>query len=111
MWLLDANMDVHLLPVLREYGVDSGAATRRGWGSLDNGELVRAAAGSGFSCLLTQDRLLAESAASTLKQFPEFSVVVVGLPQRPWREYGEQFRVAWAASPIRPIPGRVTYWP
>jgi len=63
MWLLDANMDVHLLWVLRDVGVACEAATRRGWAALDNGALVAAGAGAGFTCLLTQDRLFGESAA------------------------------------------------
>ena len=111
MWLLDANMDVHLLSLLAELGVQSDAATRRGWGMLDNGRLVSAAAGAGFTCILTQDRLFGRSAASALNSFPSFSVVVVHLPQGPWREYGERFRSAWAASPISPIPGQVSHWP
>ncbi len=57
MWLLDANMDVHLVSLLREFGIRCEAATRRGWGALDNGELVAAAAGAGFTTLLTKDRL------------------------------------------------------
>ncbi|MBI3665523.1 MAG: hypothetical protein HY236_04740 [Acidobacteria bacterium] len=111
MWLLDANMDVHLLALLSEFGVPSEAATRRGWAALDNGELVSAAAGAGFTCLLTQDRLFGESAAAALRAFPRLSVVVVHLPQRPWREYREQFRAAWTADPLRPVPGRVVHWP
>jgi len=57
MWLLDANMDVHLLSLLSELGVPTEAATRRGWGALDNGALVSAAVRAGITCLLTQDRL------------------------------------------------------
>ncbi len=89
MWLLDANMDVHLLALLREFDVEGEAATRKGWGALDNGELVSAAAEAGFTCLLTQDRLFGESAAHALKAYPNFSVVVVRLRQKPWREYQE----------------------
>ena len=111
MWLLDANMDVHLLSLLREFGVESEAATRRGWGALDNGELVSAAAEGGFTCLLTQDRLFGESAVHALKAYPNFSVVVVRLRQKPWREYQEQFRLAWAATPIQPVPGQTLHWP
>ena len=111
MWLLDANMDVHLMSLLGEFGVPCDAATRRGWGALSNGELVRAASEAGFTCLLTQDRLFGESAAPTLRAFPDFSVVIVRLPQRPWQEYREQFRAAWTASPIVPNLGRISYWP
>jgi hypothetical protein len=33
MWLLDANMDVHLVEVLREFNVSNDTAASRGWGS------------------------------------------------------------------------------
>jgi hypothetical protein len=88
MWPLDANLDVHLLTPLEE-------------------ACVRA----GFTCLLTQDRLFAESAALALRQFPEFAVVLVRLPQRPWRQYCEAFRGRWAQGPIRSAAGRVVGWP
>jgi hypothetical protein len=51
MWLLDANMDVH---------------GQRGWKSLSNGELLRAAVDAGFKCLLTRDQLFGESASQAL---------------------------------------------
>lgn len=111
MWLLDANMDVHLLPLLREFGIQAEAATRRGWGALRNGELVSLAANAAFECLLTRDRLFAKSAAGGLKDHPGFCVVVVHLPQKPWREYQEQFRRAWLDAPIVPLPGQTVHWP
>jgi predicted nuclease of predicted toxin-antitoxin system len=110
VWLLDANMDVHLLSLLRELGVSCDAASRRGWAALENGDLTAAAA-AGFRCILTQDKLFAESARAALAAVPEFSVVLVRLPQRRWREYGEQFRQAWQAIPIRPVPGHIIAWP
>lgn len=111
MWLLDANMDVHLLSLLQEFGIKVEATTRRGWRGLDNGGLVSAAVAAGFRCLLTQDRLFGESAARALKTYPQFAVVVVHLPQRPWREYRQDFSAAWSQSPIRPIPGQIVHWP
>lgn len=111
MWLLDANVDVHLLSLLREYGVECDAATKRGWGALSNGDLVATAAAAGFTVLLTRDRLFAESAAPVLKTVPGFSVVFVRLRQWPWREYREEVRAAWDASPIRPVAGQVVEWP
>lgn len=111
MWLLDANMDVHLEGVLEEYGVPCDTAGNRGWKALSNGDLVASAAAAGFRCLLTRDRLFGESASRALKLFPGFAVVVVGLPQLPWRQYREQFVAAWAESPIQPIPGQLNHWP
>jgi hypothetical protein len=111
MWLLDANMDVHLLVLLQEFGQKTEATTKRGWGALNNGDLVSAAVKEGFTCLLTQDRLFAEAASRALKAHPNFAVVVVHLPQRPWPQYQESFKAAWLKSPISPTPGKVIHWP
>jgi len=81
MWLLDANMDVHLLALLQQFGQKTEATTRRGWAALNNGDLVSIAVKEGFTCLLTQDRLFAEAAARALK------------------------------APIQPVPGQILHWP
>ena len=111
MWLLDANMDVHLLSLLEQFGVKCEATTRRGWQALNNGDLVSAAVKAGFTCLLTQDRLFGEAAARALKAHPLFSVVIVHLPQFPWKQYHPAFNSAWANSPIVPAPGKIIVWP
>jgi hypothetical protein len=111
MWLLDANVDIHLVSFLGNYGIPCDAATRRGWGGLTNGSLVAAAIGAGFTCLLTHDRLFAESASRVLADSPTFSVVIIHLLQKPWRAYIEQFRTAWERQPIVPQPGAVILWP
>jgi len=102
MWLLDANMDVHLVEVLRGYGIACDTAAARGWKALSNGDLVAAAIEGGFECLLTRDRLFGESAARALKRFPQFAVVLVELPQQPWREYRERFAASWDERRIEP---------
>jgi len=79
MWLLEANIDVHLVSVLAGFDISCDTAGQRGWKSLSNGELARAAVDAGFKCLLTRDRLFGESASQALKQFPEFEVVVVNV--------------------------------
>ena len=51
MWLLDANIDVHLVPVLAGFKISCDTAGKRGWKALSNGDLVRAAVEAGFrSC-------------------------------------------------------------
>jgi len=35
MWLLDANMDVHLVQTLNELGVSCDTAANRGWKALE----------------------------------------------------------------------------
>ena len=111
MWLLDANVDVHLAAVLKEFGFPCQTTASRGWKALSNGDLVAAAAAAGFRCLLTRDQLFGESASRVLKSFPEFAVVVVTLPQQRWEHYRERFWEAWAESPIQPVPGRLVRWP
>ena len=111
MWLLDANLDIHLNELLRAFGVECDTAENRGWKALRNGDLVAAAVAAGFDTLLTRDLLFAESASRAWRLFPEFSVVVVTLPQLPSRPYLEAFASLWAISPIRPQPGRLVVWP
>jgi hypothetical protein len=111
MWLLDANVDVHLAPMLNQRGIPCDTVARRGWKVLSNGELVATAFAEGFRCLLTRDQLFGESASQALKSFPEFAVVVITLPQQRWTEYCRRFLEAWTASPILPTPGRLVHWP
>ena len=111
MWLLDANMDVHLAGLLEQYGVACDTAAKRGWKALSNGDLVATASGAGFECILTRDQLFGESASRALGLFPHFAVVIVTLPQRQWQQYRAGFQQAWAKAPIQPIPGCLVHWP
>jgi len=111
MWLLDANMAVQLADALAGLGIECDTAKRRGWAALQNGELVAALVQSGFTCILTQDRLFASSAAQALRENETIGVVIITLPQRPWEEYQEQFLAAWNRTPIQPLPGHVINWP
>jgi len=76
MWLLDANVDVHLAPVLSQFGIACRTAANRGWKALDNGELVTTAVAAGFDCILTRDHAFAESATRALLLHPKFALVV-----------------------------------
>lgn len=111
MWLLDANVDVHLVAVLKQWGILCDTASHRGWKAVSNGELVAKAFQEGFRCLLTRDRLFGEAASEALRLFPDFGIVVITLPQARWPEYRQQFLEAWANSPIQPLPGRIISWP
>jgi len=90
MWLLDANMDVHLVSVLESFGIACDTAANRGWKALSNGELVTAAVAAGFVCLLTRDQLFGQSASRALT-FPQFAVVVIDVPQQTWNLYRARF--------------------
>lgn len=111
MWLLDANLDVHLVEVLAGYGVSAETASSRGWKGLSNGHLVAAAVEGGFTCLLTRDRLFGESASRALKAHSTFAVVLVNLPQLRSELYLKQFSDLWSISPIEPSPGEFVEWP
>jgi hypothetical protein len=110
MWLLDANMDVHLVDLLSEFGISCESAIQRGWGDLSNGQHVAAAADAGFNCILAHERLFAESASGSMRSAPDLTIIVIHFPQRPWREYVRQFRLAWTQHPIMPFPGSVIHW-
>jgi hypothetical protein len=111
MWLPDANLDIHLVGLLRSYEIDCDTAENRGWKALRNGDLVAAAAGNGFDSLVTKDQLFAESASRIWRLYPKFAIVVVTLPQLPSQRYMEAFARAWAAQPIRAVPGEIVNWP
>jgi predicted nuclease of predicted toxin-antitoxin system len=111
VWLLDANIDVRIVTILAEFGVESRTAQSLGWKDLSNGDLVSAAVGAGFTCLLTRDALFAESAARALRHFPQFAVVIVRLPQQKWPTYAAAFRSVWPSDPIAPRAGQVIRWP
>ena len=111
MWLLDANVPAALVVLLEEFGIESATAQSRGWGALSNGALVEVAATGGFSCLLTRDRSLSQTAARALKRFSGFAVILVTLPQLRERKFLEAFRSAWQKDMIAPVGGRVISWP
>src|SRR5438132_13952907 len=102
MWLLDANMPVQLVSLLADLGIEAESGVASGWNTLENGELVSAAVQAKFSVLLTRDRLFTESAAGALKTYPEFSVVLLTLPQARADRLVRAFRTAWRTSQIIP---------
>ena len=111
MWLLDANMPVQLVALLKELGIESDSALARGWNTLSNGRLVRMAAEAKFSALLTRDRLFGEAAAGALRSHPDFCVVRVTLPQLRATQFLPAFRAAWQKAQIVPASGRIIEWP
>ncbi len=111
MWLLDVNMPRQLQGLLAELGISAETAVSRGWGTLVNGDLLEAAAASGFTSLLTRDRLFGESVARILAQHPAFSLVIITLPQARAAHFLASFRAAWGKNPIRPNPGQIQIWP
>lgn len=111
MWLLDVNLPKKVGGLLGEFGIEARSADDQGWGGLSNGALVEVAQKAGFRCILTRDRLFGESAAQALKRFPAVCIVLVTIPQLRGPEFLNQFRRAWAHSPIQPVGGRLLRWP
>jgi Domain of unknown function (DUF5615) len=106
MWLLDANMPVQPIALLTELGVEADSAVARGWNTVSNGSLVRAAVKAKFTALLTRDRLFGESAAQALRAHKDFGIVRVTLPQLRASQFLAAFRTAWQTARIIPAPGQ-----
>lgn len=70
MWLLDANLDIHLVELLRRLQIDCDTAENRGWKALRNGELVAAAVNAGFNTLLTKGSAVCGIGVTRLARFP-----------------------------------------
>jgi uncharacterized protein DUF5615 len=112
MWLLDANMPVQLVALLRDdFGVNADHAVNLGWTALSNGLLVKSAIDGGFSAILTRDRLFGESAASALKGQREFCIVLITLPQLRAPQFLQAFQGAWQIAKIITAPGQMIEWP
>jgi predicted nuclease of predicted toxin-antitoxin system len=111
VWLLDANVDIRISEVLAGLGISSRTTESQGWKPLSNGNLVSVAVAKGFTCLVTRDQLFTESAARSLRLFPQFAIVVLQLGQCKRSQYLAQFRQAWVIEPIVPIPGKSIGWP
>ena len=111
MWLLDANMPLQLVTLLRDLGIEADSAVARGWSTLSNGRLVEAAVQANFAALLTRDRTFEMSARSVLKQYPEFCVVCVILAQTRASQFLSAFLSAWQREAIKPVPGLTIDWP
>ncbi|MGO8813927.1 MAG: hypothetical protein ACLQVG_04575 [Terriglobia bacterium] len=76
--LFDQGTPVPLRPFLKGHTVKSAA--QRGWSTLANGDLLRAAEAAGFDLLLTTDKNLVYQ--QSLKD-REIAIVVLGNPQWP----------------------------
>jgi len=111
MWLLDANMPLQLVDFLKSLGIETDSAIARGWNRLSNGALVGVAAETGFSALLTRDRLFGESASRALKAHAKFCVILIALPQLRAADFLDAFKAAWDKQPIVPVRGHFLEWP
>jgi predicted nuclease of predicted toxin-antitoxin system len=111
MWLLDKNVPIQLIGLLGELGIEAVTADAKNWGALKNGELVSAAVADGISCIVTRDRLFAESAAKAIRLHASLSIVLLTLTQARAPVFLEAFSAAWSSAPILTVPGSLVRWP
>ena len=87
--LLDENVPVDILPVLRATGIEAESVNFIGWKRLQNGELIIRARAE-FNLLLTRDKDFDEE---YLKKHvtPTFGIVLLAIPQQPGPAYTAAF--------------------
>jgi hypothetical protein len=86
-------------------------AQAAGWKALSSGDLVTAAVQAVFRSMLTRDRVFGESASRALKSFPQFAIVVVGIPQQRWQQYRERFASTERSAQFERVAGQLIHWP
>jgi hypothetical protein len=85
MTLLGHNLPRQLIEVFKNsIGIALETAIHRHWETLENGDLVRAAVESGFTCVLTKDVRFRESAAKTLAAYHDLADFSDLSPRRNW---------------------------
>jgi predicted nuclease of predicted toxin-antitoxin system len=106
MWiLLDENVPVDLLAVLRAAGHEAESAGYLGWKGLKNGEILGRAA-SRYDLLLTRDGDFDETLLG--KQVDSgFGIVLLAIPQQQGPAYAAIFAGLWPSGPEHLI-GRAT---
>src|SRR5687768_9527340 len=95
VWLLDEGLPISLFACLQKLGVEVQTVEFRKWKGLRNGKLVAVAAESGFTCILTKDRLFAQDAKKALTTHRQIAIALVQLPQKPRQEYIRAFESQW----------------
>jgi hypothetical protein len=94
--LFDQGTPVPIRPFLKEHTVQTTA--ERGWDTLENGELLKAAEAAGFNVLVTPDKNIRHQQNLTVRTI---ALVVLGNPQWPMlRQHVD--RVIAAVNAARP---------
>jgi hypothetical protein len=94
--LFDQGTPFPIRPFLKEHTVQT--ASERGWDTLQNGELLRAAEAAGFNVLVTLDKNIRYQQNLTVRTI---ALVVLGNPQWPILRLHVD-RVAAAVNAARP---------
>ena len=94
--LLDQGTPVPIRPFLKEHTVQT--ASERGWDTLQNGELLKAAEAAGFNVTVTPDKNIRYQQNLTVRTI---ALVVLGNPQWPILRLHME-RVVAAVNAARP---------
>lgn len=111
MLLLDHNVPRKLKATLARLGLPSKTAVECGWDKLENGALVAKAIEEKYDAILTRDRRFQISAAASLKDVKNFTIVFLTLAQSDAKNYCTEFENSWSRSPLKLSPGRFVEWP
>jgi predicted nuclease of predicted toxin-antitoxin system len=103
--LLDENVPVDLLTVLRAAGHVAESVNFLGWKGLQNGDLL-AKAQADYDLFLTRDKDFDEAALGRYVT-PTFGIVLLAIPQQRGPAYAAIFASLWPSDP-QTFPGKVT---
>jgi predicted nuclease of predicted toxin-antitoxin system len=106
--LLDENVPVDILPVLRAAGIEAESVNFIGWKRIQNGELITRAR-SQFNLLLTRDKDFDEDYLKK-QMTPTFGIVLLAIPQQPGPAYATAFSHVWPTD-FNSLVGKVTRLP
>jgi hypothetical protein len=97
--LLDENVPVDILPVLRNSGTDAESVNLLGWKGIQNGDLIVRARVQ-FDLLLTRDKDFDEAYLRQLIT-NTFGIVLPAIPQQPGAGCAESFARLWPSNQVR----------
>ena len=95
--LLDENVPVDIIPVLRARKWDAESVNFIGWKGLQNGDLMKRAR-EHFDLLITRDK---DFDQEFLRKYvnESFGIVLLAIPQQPGPVYARVFASLWPPNP------------
>jgi predicted nuclease of predicted toxin-antitoxin system len=95
--LLDENVPVDLLPLLRSAGHTAESVNFIGWKGVKNGDLLARALAE-YELFITRDK---DFDPAQLGRYvtPQFGIVLLAIPQQRGRDYAAAFAALWPADP------------
>jgi predicted nuclease of predicted toxin-antitoxin system len=96
--LLDENVPVDVLFILRGAGHQADSVNFLGWKGLKNGALIQQAQAN-YDLFLTRDKDFEEPALIRYVS-PDFGIVLLAIPQQRGAAYAKIFAALWPANPL-----------